>query len=88
MEIHTEYEEGFTLTVDSSPSEVVKSISNGSDLYGTVKRVYSVQNGKEVNHWTFKVEPLDYIEEYLEQTLEDEIAMMELFENDDWWVMG
>jgi hypothetical protein len=34
------------------------------------------------------VEPLDYIEEYLEQTLEDEIAMMELFENDDWWVMG
>ncbi|MFA5405729.1 MAG: hypothetical protein WC358_12430, partial [Ignavibacteria bacterium] len=83
MEIHKEYEGGFTLTVDSSPSEVVKSISSGSDLYGTIKRVYSVQNGKEVNHWTFKVEPLDYIEEYLEQTLEDEIAMMELFENDD-----
>lgn len=88
MEIHKEYEGGFTLTVDSSPSEVVASISHGSDLYGTIKRVYSVQKGKEVNHWTFKAEPLDYVEEYIERTLEEEIAMMELFECDDWWVMG
>ena len=84
MKIHTEYEEGFTLTVDSSPSEVVKSISSGSDRYGTVKRVYSIQSGKEVTHWTFK-RPEEYIHQ--ERTLEEEIAMMEMFENDDWWVM-
>ncbi len=86
MKIHTEYEEGFTLTVDSSPSEVVKSISNGSDQYGTVKRVYSIQSGKEVNHWTFKRPEEEYI--HPERTLEEEIAMMEMFENDDWWVMA
>lgn len=85
MQICKEYVEGFTLTVDSSPSAVVNSISNGSDLYGTIKRVYSVQGGKEVNHWTFKHPGEEYF--HPELTLEEEIAIMEMFENDDWWVM-
>lgn len=87
MEVHKEYVAGFTLTVNSSPSEVIQSLIYGSDSYGAVKRVYTLQNGKEITHWTpLSVREPEYIPEIIEQTLEEEIAFMSMFEHDDWWV--
>lgn len=85
MQMEKIYKAGYGITLEGDIKNVIENIQNGQDEGGELSKIITVVGGKQVVLW----EPCNETDfEYISEppTLEEEIAMMELFENDDWWV--
>lgn len=86
MKMEKIYKAGYGITIEGDIQNVVENIHHGQDEGGELAKVITFVGGKEVVLWEPCTETdFEYVSE--PPTLDEQLAMMEIAENDDWWCM-